>query len=298
MQFNKLLFSSEGSVSVLQFKSTKLSKIEIKTLNELLKTKEVEICEVSDSGNVNNIIVNNLSSYFLFMLDGDILRGAKQNRILNTSVLVSPNNKLNIPVSCVESGRWSNYSRDFNSSEYTVTSDFRAKKSSSVNKNYNSKKSYQTDQSHIWDIVKEEMCLKKVISDSDDYEAVYKKHSNTLKDKFKPAEGANGMAIFYGTKILNADIFGTEKLYKQYFERIINAASLNLQRKSTISSLTEQHAINILHKKIYYAEESIISNDKAAGEGKEMRFENDKFSGFELTYNDSLIHYTLLSKRG
>ena len=42
----------------------------------------------------------------MLLYDGEELVGAKQNRILNVTVLVEAGAKLPIPVSCVEEGRW------------------------------------------------------------------------------------------------------------------------------------------------------------------------------------------------
>ena len=47
------------------------------------------------------------STSAVLLYDGEELVGAKQNRILNVSVLVGAGAKLPIPVSCVEQGRWS-----------------------------------------------------------------------------------------------------------------------------------------------------------------------------------------------
>ncbi len=42
----------------------------------------------------------------VLLLDGEELVGAKQNRILNLTVLVPAHQTIVIPVSCVEAGRW------------------------------------------------------------------------------------------------------------------------------------------------------------------------------------------------
>jgi hypothetical protein len=62
--------------------------------------------EVSDSGIVNTLIVQNKSDKRVLLLDGEELIGAKQNRILNTTILIEANTTQKIPVSCVEQGRW------------------------------------------------------------------------------------------------------------------------------------------------------------------------------------------------
>ena len=40
------------------------------------------------------------------MLDGTELRGGKQTRVLNTTVLLGGRSETRIPVSCIEVGRW------------------------------------------------------------------------------------------------------------------------------------------------------------------------------------------------
>src|SRR5207247_10554658 len=67
----------------------------------------VTVGEVSQEGSVPELVVENKSHRRVLFLEGEQLLGAKQNRILNTSVLVPGGATLRIPVSCVEQGRWS-----------------------------------------------------------------------------------------------------------------------------------------------------------------------------------------------
>jgi len=52
----------------------------------------------------------------VLMYDGEELEGAKQNRILNTTILIAAGSALDVPVSCTERGRWSYESNEFSSS--------------------------------------------------------------------------------------------------------------------------------------------------------------------------------------
>ena len=82
------------------------------TLDEALP-RGLTITEMSDAGSVPELAVINPLDQTVLLYDGEELVGAKQNRILNVSVLVSAGAKLPIPVSCVEQGRWNRSSVDF-----------------------------------------------------------------------------------------------------------------------------------------------------------------------------------------
>ncbi len=76
----------------------------------------VTVEEVSEGGSVPNLFVENKGDIRVLFLEGEQLIGAKQNRVLNTSVLIAAKSKVKIPVSCVEQGRWRSRSRHFGSS--------------------------------------------------------------------------------------------------------------------------------------------------------------------------------------
>ena len=76
------------------------------TLDEALP-QGLAITETSESGDVPELAVHNPLGTNVLLYDGEELVGAKQNRILNVTVLVGAESDLRIPVSCVEQGRWS-----------------------------------------------------------------------------------------------------------------------------------------------------------------------------------------------
>ena len=62
--------------------------------------------EVTEGGSVPNLAVDNKGETLVLFVEGQELRGAKQNRVLNSSVLIAAKTKTVLPVSCVEQGRW------------------------------------------------------------------------------------------------------------------------------------------------------------------------------------------------
>jgi hypothetical protein len=77
------------------------------TLKQALDARLLTIAEVSQGGSVPELKVINQGDLPVLLLDGEELVGAKQNRILNTTILLKEKSETLIPVSCTESGRWS-----------------------------------------------------------------------------------------------------------------------------------------------------------------------------------------------
>jgi hypothetical protein len=111
---------------------------------------KVTITEVSEGGSVPVLGVTNDADQALLLLDGEELVGAKQNRIFNTTVLVGAHATLQIPVSCVEQGRWSYRSRHFGASDYSLYASLRAQKAARVSESLERGAGHASDQNEIW----------------------------------------------------------------------------------------------------------------------------------------------------
>ncbi|MDH3604371.1 MAG: hypothetical protein OEU26_32600 [Candidatus Tectomicrobia bacterium] len=74
---------------------------------------KVRITEVDTSGSVPELAVHINLDVVVFLLDSKELIGAKQNRIINTDVMVPAHTTLKMPVNCVEQGRRGHNSPSF-----------------------------------------------------------------------------------------------------------------------------------------------------------------------------------------
>jgi hypothetical protein len=59
-----------------------------------------------EGGSVPQLVVQNRGERPVLLVDGEHLQGARQDRVLNVTVLAAPMHDTVIPVSCVEQGRW------------------------------------------------------------------------------------------------------------------------------------------------------------------------------------------------
>src|SRR5581483_4228075 len=74
------------------------------TLDEALAKRVVKVHE---TGNVNELQVENLGNEEVFVQSGDIVKGGQQDRVLSVSLMLPPKSgRIPIGSFCVEQGRW------------------------------------------------------------------------------------------------------------------------------------------------------------------------------------------------
>ena len=102
-------------------------RAEYVTLEEALPLG-FRVAEVDAAGSVPELTVENPLDSNVLLYDGEELLGAKQNRILNVTVLVEAGSKTRIPVSCVEEGRWRARSFYFGAARHAAYPELRRRK--------------------------------------------------------------------------------------------------------------------------------------------------------------------------
>ena len=123
------------------------------TLEEALQFGLVRVTEVSEQGSVPNLCLVNEAEMPVLLLDGEELVGAKQNRIVNLTIMVAAKSETVIPVSCVEAGRWSRQSDEFSAAGRAHFSRGRAEKTAHINASMGADGTRYSNQSAVWDAI-------------------------------------------------------------------------------------------------------------------------------------------------
>lgn len=110
----------------------------------------VQITEVTEAGEVPFLTVVNAGDRPVLLLDGEELVGAKQNRVLNTTVLVGARAEVRIPVSCVEWGRWAYRERRLVAGNVSLFSSLRAVQAAHVTASLRAVGLHAGDQHGLW----------------------------------------------------------------------------------------------------------------------------------------------------
>src|SRR5687768_15849116 len=77
-----------GGLQILGLYWTPSQPVNYLTLDEALSSGQFEVSEVTEGGSVPTLAVFNKADTLVFLMAGEQLVGAKQNRVLNASILV------------------------------------------------------------------------------------------------------------------------------------------------------------------------------------------------------------------
>jgi len=84
-------------------------------LDEAMDRGWLKIREIGN-GNVNQVEIKNNGDEPVFILTGEMITGAKQDRMIKEDILLPPNSGwIKVDVYCVEHGRWVSVSEEFKS---------------------------------------------------------------------------------------------------------------------------------------------------------------------------------------
>lgn len=75
-------------------------------LEEAQAARKVSVSEVGNDGSVPELVVRNRDERPLYLLGGEVVLGGKQDRMVQSDVVLDPSERRRIPVVCVEQGRW------------------------------------------------------------------------------------------------------------------------------------------------------------------------------------------------
>jgi hypothetical protein len=259
--------------------------------DEAIEAGSLTVEEVSEGGSVPNLLVTNQGDSRVLFLEGEELRGAKQNRILNTSVLIAAHSKTPIPVSCVEQGRWRYRSRQFVSGGSHSSSKLRHYLKASVSHSLKAGAGHSSDQGAVWSEVRRQMGSLGTSSDTgamaDTYET-YQKHLAEFRDRLQYIEGATGVAVAVGKKVVALDLFDKASTCQKVWNRLLSGVVMDALEASQSEAIAEPADVEALLGRL---RGSAWEPAAAVGEGREYRSDADQEThASALVFQDAMLH--------
>jgi hypothetical protein len=264
--------------------------------DEAMAAGTVAVEEVSAAGSVPDLLVDNRADRPVLFLEGEELRGAKQNRVLNTSVLVAAGSKTTIPVSCVEQGRWHLRSRHFGSGGSHSSSKLRYILKKSVSESAAEGRGHHSDQAGVWQEVSRQMASLGSHSPTGAMADTYDAHRGRLdefRDRLKYVEGAVGLAVALGGKVVSVDVFDKPATCRKVWDRLLTGVVMEALEKGPACEPAGGGAVE--------AEVAALRNAAwkpatAVGAGEEFRAEIDgNRHASALTAGGVVVHGSVIA---
>jgi hypothetical protein len=271
---------------------------------------EKGIVRVNETGNVNNLTAENLSSqYHVFIQSGDIVKGGKQDRTIGQDVVLAPKSgKVPLNAFCVERGRWRPRGQE------------RVQQFSSSKKRLSSKKlkiaaKKAKSQGEVWNAVEEEQqklsrklgkSVKSRVSDTslqltlEDKDV--QKESNAYVQALSPKGLASndivGYAYTINGKFNTADIYESNHLFKMIWAKALEAAACEaVAAPEPAKPLDQAPGTAYISKHINHAVQGKI-DDRIDNKNSRLisREAKDSYTFETRTQKGKVIHLNVIQK--
>ena len=261
------------------------------TLEESISKSLVDIKEINSKGTIRYLKVSNKSNQKLLILGSEQIIGnaLKQNRVVNNTTLVPEQTTIMLSVSCCEKNRWSPaVANNICTSESLYFTKGRINNSVDIFDNN------KTDQFKIWDDIAEKLDEFNTKSFTGTLEDTYNKNKlyfDEITNYFKINENDVGVVAAIGNRLVNVEIFSSNKLLRMYFPKIIKSLIFESYKKTSQNYLLGLKDVYKLFRLIEFSEKKLHKphNDCL---GEEIRFNSDRVVGSCLNYKEKLLHFS------
>ncbi|TAL70649.1 MAG: hypothetical protein EPN82_01625 [Bacteroidetes bacterium] len=239
---------------------------------------QVQSYDYSTTGQVNTLVIENLSQDTVYLMAGDVVKGGKQDRIVGKDMLILPGSKdIDLGVFCVEKGRWhvtGDSSNEFKGYFNVVSNSIRG----SVQK--------EANQSKVWSKVDEITAQNKAGSTTSTYTALEKSEEFTkandeyikfFENKFDDSKGVVGFVAVTGDSVLGTDIFCNPELFRKQYKFLIHSYITDAISFGKEVKINNEKVIEFMNKAFQKFEQKLPDESET-----KLKFKNK---------DDQLIHF-------
>jgi hypothetical protein len=176
-----------------------------------------QVEEADEAGVVGSILVTNPLGSDVLLYEGEEIAGAKQDRIFDRPVLVPERASVNVPVLCVESGRWSYRSRRFKSSPHAAYPSLRHA-------------THTLGQEGVWADVRAKSARLGAVSKTTAAEAMYIESGRQLDDYVAALpcrDGQRGSIVYVAGKVACLDFVSRADVHARIYPKLLRGYALD-----------------------------------------------------------------------
>jgi len=262
---------------------------------------EVAITELEHGASVNDLVVANDGDRAVLLYEGEEILGARQNRVLDVSVLVAARSKARIPVSCVEQGRWDGrrHRERLRPSRQAADPRLRRSKNRQARIHAEAIGEARSDQAEVWDEVAVRGAELQSASPTGAMSDLFDHHRDGLdriRGEIRLHDGQCGSVAVIGGRIAILDFVGRADVYAALHPAIVEGYALDaLARKRRGEPTGEGHGIDLATVRGF----TLLACDSPAapgapgpGLGATARFAAGGVEGSALIHEGEIVQLT------
>jgi len=237
------------------------------------------------------------------MLDGEEVVGAKQNRVLNTTIMIGPESSLIIPVSCVRRSRWHGSSLRLNKSENFMIFSTRFVKVGNVHHSLEENQEFRSDQMAILEDISEKAKVLRAFSPTEAMKDIYEIREKDLDAYFKAftlVPEQKGLLVFIRNKAAGLDFVSRVEAFKRLYQKLLRSYAIaalvdgaeerkgkktRRRKRQEASEIPDEARAREFLKVAAGCEEKKF---KSVGLGFSCRYKSPKIIGSALEVEDSI----------
>ncbi len=263
------------------------------SLREALKSGALQIVEHPEP-QVPTVWARNKGKQPVLMLSGEVIAGGWQNRVLQEDVLLpGRSGKVNLPVYCVEQGRWHNPNEEFSDAPAMAAHGVRAAAEA------------RRGQAEVWDGVRHYQDALRVSAPTGDLGTVQRdpelrKALDGYVKEFKPVwrKETVGMVVARGGRIVVADLFCNGGVFRKHRDRLLESYAIDcyVELRDVAERIAmppgRQQARQFLDRALTAG----YSERGTPGAGRLLDVSRVDMRGTALVYRDRVLHAVMFDR--
>ena len=259
------------------------------TLQEAIEGGEFAVTEVSSGGEVADLRVVNTGARPVLLLDGEEVLGAKQNRVVNLSIMVPPRSATVVPVACVEQGRWAHVSDEFRPSPNSMPSRGRAAKMRDVSGSMRRGELPRADQGRVWEELAGTAQRLGVDSETDAMDAIFAQRHGRLQrfvTRCGPVEHQVGARFALHGRECGIELFDAPSSWARYMPRLVRSWAVDAIDEDTAELSAAPSAMSVWDA----LRTGPWASSPSLGLGSDARLTTTDVAGASLVVAGEVVH--------
>jgi hypothetical protein len=286
---------TDGALALVPvYAPTPTKVLSYRTLAQAIALGEVLVTEAPQA-TVPTLQLVNKGGLPVLIIDGEEVVGGNQNRVVNTSLLVPAKGAFDLPVSCVEHGRWHEVRPGFDAGE-TAYPRLRSQKLEQVAASYAARGAPVADQGAVWEEVADRQRRVGARSATGAMRDAYVERGDDLtraEERFRcPDDRPVGVIALVGGRAACADVFDQAETLAGYWPRLVRSYALEALGEPPAPPSLDS-ARRLLARPLKAQRTAFPS----PGLGRDVRMRGSGVIGAALVCDDVAVHTALFRRR-